>query len=549
MNRQQRRQQEKQKKRNGRSKVSTPARPVAAQRRLEQGVELYTANRFSEAEAVFREITKAYPDIAHAFFLLGATLEAQGRIKDCISEYESATIKAPQNDTYLNSLALVCEQQGDDERAIELFQKAIQVNPESLLGHYNLGNSYYRKNQNDKAIGCFQKAVSINPKQLEPHINLSTALQKVNRLVEAVDSFRNVLALDPTNASAHHNLGNCHRYLDRPEDAITHHRQAIELKPGNAKYRYGLAFPLLACGQIQEGLDAYEYRFQGTVEPRRFSKPLWDGRSDLTDQTILIWGEQGVGDVVIWASGVTEIISRAKHCIIECHPKILGLLQRSFPDAEVREETPEPDEDRADIDTHLPIASLFQRLRPDLSAGLSPDAYIKADPERVEFWRTRLAELGPGLKVGISWASPHATAKRAPNYTDLTEWASILQTPGVDFINLQCMDYKNDLNHIRDTLGITVHNFEDLDLFHDIEGISGLVTALDLVISVATGVAPISAALGTKVWQLTWRQSPWSNFLLSPRGPDVTYFYRNTMEPWDGAIKEVAGHLAELTTD
>ncbi len=547
MNRQQRRKLEKQNKKSRRSPVvQNSATASPPQERIEEGVQLYNAQQYPNAETIFRELTSSFPTHAHSYFLLGAVLEAQGNKFEAKAAYEKAVTLNPANGDYHNHLALLYDSSGDPDRAISAFQKTIQVNPQNFMAYYNLGNTLSRQGNIEDAIKCFQSACALNPKQLEAHLNLANSLQAVNRIDEAIASFKNVLGLNPSYAAAHHGLGTCLRYLDQMGDSIIHCRQAITLAPENASYRYGLTFPLLASGEVREGLDAYEYRFQNSVVPRIFSQPLWDGASDISEQTILIWGEQGTGDVVIWASAVSEVISKARHCIIECHPKLVELLDRSFPRAEVIPEDPARDAIRTDIDTHVPIASLFHRLRPDLSAGLSPAAFITADRNRIDFWENRLRELGPGTKVGISWSSPHMTPKRAPNYTDLAEWAPILETPGMTFINLQCMNYEDDLKTAQKSLGVTIHDFEYLDLFHDIEGIAGLTTTLDLVISVATGVAPIAAALGTKVWQLTWRQSPWSNFLLSPRGPDVTYFYRDTLDSWDDVIAEVAGQLAIL---
>ena len=68
-----------------------------------------------------------------------------------------------------------------------------------------------------------------------------------------------------------------------------------------------------------------------------------------------------------------------------------------------------------------------------------------------------------------------------------------------------------------------------------------------MVISVSTVAAPLAAGVGTLTWLAALRQSPWHNFLLSARGPDVTHFERNLNETWDAAFAAMAGRLRDLT--
>ena len=81
--------------------------------------------------------------------------------------------------------------------------------------------------------------------------------------------------------------------------------------------------------------------------------------------------------------------------------------------------------------------------------------------------------------------------------------------------------------------GKTVHNFDDLDHYNDLEDVAALCAALDIVVSTKITVPLISAGVGTVTKLANWRQSPWNNVLLNPAGPLVEIFERNTWEPWD----------------
>ena len=73
-------------------------------------------------------------------------------------------------------------------------------------------------------------------------------------------------------------------------------------------------------------------------QQRHFSQPLWDGKKSLNGKRILLWCEQGIGDTIMWSSCLSLVSSQAEHCILECQEKLVPLLERSFPNVEVKPE-------------------------------------------------------------------------------------------------------------------------------------------------------------------------------------------------------------------
>ena len=100
-----------------------------------------------------------------------------------------------------------------------------------------------------------------------------------------------------------------------------------------------MGFALLAKGMLKEGLEEREWRWKTPTPPSRerfFSQPMWDGIADLKDRTILIWGEQGIGDMIVWSYVLPQVNAYAGHCILECQPKLVQLFTRTFPYIDVR---------------------------------------------------------------------------------------------------------------------------------------------------------------------------------------------------------------------
>ena len=522
---------------------------------LDDAVDHHRAGRLIEAEEIYRRILATEPDDPYALCLLGTVAQATGEYGQAVDLISRAiAVKSDYTEAYCNLGATLLAMERFED-ALASLEQALALNPDSTEAHSNRGVALMKLERPEEAVESYRRAIRIKPDYAEFHFNLGNALNETGRPEDAVESYRKAIALKPEHAEAHHNLGNVLRDRghpgeaadDAPDDAIASYRRAIEIRPDYAEAHHNLGFALLGMGARQEGLDEYEWRWRvptcSSSQPP-FRKPLWNGTDDLAGRTLLLWPEQGPQDVSTWASGIPEIIDRAGHCIVEVYPKLVPLFARSFLEAEVR-----PDSESlnaspaADFDVHLPMGSLFRHLHQDLSS--TADAFLLPDPNRVAFWKQRLSDLGPGPYVGISWKSPMVTPARSPNYTRIDEWGPLFAQPA-RFINLQCGDDLDDRVRAEERFGVTVHDFDDLDLFDDLDDVAALTAALDVVISVSTAVVAIAAGVGSSVWLIAWRQSPWNNFLLAPRGPDVTRFERNTDESWDAVFAALAERLRDL---
>ena len=110
-------------------------------------------------------------------------------------------------------------------------------------------------------------------------------------------------------------------------------------------------------------------------------------------------------------------------------------------------------------------------------------------------------------------------------------------------------DFSDDIAKVKEEIGVTVHNFDDLDQFNNIDDVAALSLALDMVVSIANIVPLISAAVGTSTKLASWRQSPWNNVLMKPRGPLVDKFERDTWEPWENVFNLITNDILKFAKD
>ena len=266
----------------------------------------------------------------------------------------------------------------------------------------------------------------------------------------------------------------------------------------------------------------------------------------MNGKTILIWFEQGIGDTITWSSCLSYISSQAEHCILECQEKLVPLLKRSFPNIEVKAEDRSRDKERDDFDFHLPMGSLYKNLSEEILQKTKVDSYLIPNQERVDYWKKRLNSLGNGPYVGVSWKSTLMTHDRIPNYASIFDWFPLFKLPNIKFINLQPTDFEDSLKKIKHELGVTVHNFDDIDHWNNLDDVAALCNALDMVVSTKTTVPYISAGVGTLTKLANWKQSSWNNILLNPRGPLVQIYERNTWETWDNVFISISDDILKL---
>lgn len=556
-------------------------KPDFAEAHNNLGAVLYSLGRTEEAITAYQRSIALMPTYADAHRNLGNALRSAGRLADAVDRYHHALSLAPNSAETYNDLGVALKDLGRSDEAIECYGKVAALKPDYADGPYNLGVLFHDLGRMEEAIAAYRQAIAIKPDHVSALDNLSNTLMDVGRMDEALAFAERAVVVQPRRAAAyvnlgcalfetgrfedaaaaldtgrdlnpglaqvHSNLGKVLLTLGRPDEAVASARRAIAIEP-TADAHINLGFALLWRGEVREGLDELEWRWRTRKYGkglRRFVQPQWDGVADLTGKTILVWGEQGLGDEIMWSAFVPEIVVRAGRCIVECAPKLAPLLARSFPRAEVRPTDRTRDEARTDIDLHVPMGSLFRVLGAEAPRT---DAFLVPDPERVAYWKGRLAALGSGPFVGMAWTSSMVDASRSHGYTRLEDWAPVFGTPEVVFVNLQHGDCADALKEANTRFGVVVHAIEDLDLFDDLVEVANLIAALDLVITIGTAVSAIAAGVGTPTWRMTWRHDSNNNSLYTLAGPSVTHYYRDTGDTWDAAFKDIAGRLAALAS-
>ena len=512
------------------------------------GLVLQGQGKIDEAIEAYNKSISLNPDSPETLNNLGITLQHQRKLDEAIEAFKKALLLKPDFAETYNNLGSVYQDQRKLDKASEAYKKAISLKPDYAEFYCNIGVVLKEQGKLDEAIDAYHKALSLKPNYPDAYNNIGIVLEEKNSLDEAIDAYNKALSLNPNYAEVNTNIGVVLLQKGMLDEAIEAHKKSIALKPDFVKAHHNLMFPLLNSGKLKEGLDENEWRWKTDElisSQRYFLQPIWDGKQSLNGKRILLWSEQGIGDTLNWSSCIPLITSQAKHCILECPKKLVALLKRSFPNVEVKAVNISSDLERDDFDFHLPMGSLYKHFIPEITQKPEPAAYLVPDPVRINLWKERLRSLGKGPYIGVCWKSSVVSSYRLKHYPPISEWLPVFAIPDVTFINLQYKNFTNDLAKVKDELSITVHHFEDLNQYDDVDDVAALCKALD--IAVTTKVTPmiLTSAVGTPTKIANWQQSTWNNILTNPVSSSVDMFEKNTWEPWDKIFNLIAQDISK----
>ena len=176
--------------------------------------------------------------------------------------------------------------------------------------------------------------LQIDAAYAKAHFNLGNVYKDIGQASEASACYRRAHLCRAGIGRGPHQPGRRPAAARAPGEALDCHDRAVQLRPDDAEAHFHRAGTLLLMGDYERGWDEYEWRWRYDLTPREFTAPAWNG-SDLSDQTILIHCEQGVGDEIFFASCVPDVLALSRQCLIECDPRLVPLFARSFPLAEV----------------------------------------------------------------------------------------------------------------------------------------------------------------------------------------------------------------------
>jgi tetratricopeptide (TPR) repeat protein len=565
--------------------VEQPAPPPPADKNFRNELKAIAdalgAKDIEKALALARAAESRYPEEADVLQVAALAFEEAKQLAPALERARAAIARKPDRAEYHITAARLLVKSGDQAAALDAAMQALRLEPGSAEVHATIAGIYHPWRE-DLAEEAARRAIELDPASHAGHGNLAAALWGLGRLDEAERPGREAVRLKPGQISYRANLALICKDQGRLDEARELYRGLLAEAPDHPKLALDLGTLATECeGDLEAARKWYRKARELSGEPRAFlsealidlldgrfetgwehyearkhvpdqrhqhamfaSIPQWRGEAPPA-RRLLVYGEQGLGDEIMFASMYGELAARVPRVTLLCEPRVGALFQRSFPGFEV---TPEPRNSQGErarslreIDCAIAAGSLgrlFRRRREDFP---NHSGYLTPDPAKIAAWKQRLP---PGCKVGISWIGGMQKTGRSRRSLSLAQLRPVLEHPGISWVSLQYTPCADEIAALAAAGGPRIAEFPSASA--DMDDLASLVAALDLVVSVCNTAVHVAGALGKEVLVMAPFVPEWRYGMRGERMvwyPSAQVFRQARYGAWDQVLEDVKARL------
>jgi len=520
-----------------------------------RGLALERLNRLDEALRSFNQAIAVKTDFTEAYSNRGLVLAKLHRIDEALASFNQAIAIDPGYAKAYSNRGLVLASLNRLDEALANHDHALAIKADFAEAHCNRGLVLASLNRLEEALASHDRAIAIKGSFAEGHSNRGLVLAELNRLDEALASHDRAIAIKGDFAEGYSNRGLVLARLNRLDEAIASYNRAIDIKPDFAPAHYNRSVTRLLAGDFENGWVDFEWRWRLESKSiassrRKFSQPLWLGEESLAGKSILLHGEQGLGDTLQFCRYANRVADRGAKVILEVEETLKSLLTGLEGVAQVMDKG----EALPAFDYHCPLMSLPLAFKTGLSDVPAEIPYLKSGPEKRLYWQEKLGKKGQ-LRVGLVWSGgyranqPEVWSVNSRRNIPLAKFA-LLKHPEIEFYSLQKgQPAESELSDLISAHWDGPHLIDHTSLLLDFSDTAALIEQLDLVISVDTSTAHLAGACGKPVWILNRFDNCW-RWLLdrsdSPWYPTARLYRQPRSGDWDSVIDRVRADLKLL---
>jgi tetratricopeptide (TPR) repeat protein len=511
------------------------------------GVLFGQVNKYSQALEFLSKALEINPNHAGANNNKGNVLKDLKRFEEALASYNQAIDIDSNHVGAQSNRGIVLKELKRFDEALASYDQAIKINPDYVDAYINRGNLLRDLKRFDEALASFDQAISINPNHAFAYSNRGNSLRDLKRFEEALASYEQAISINPNHAGTFCNRGIVLQGLQRADEALASYNRALEIDPDLITAHYNLSLFNLMKGNFKAGWLGYEWRWLDKdfdSEPLITNKPAWDFKK--TNQRLLVWAEQGVGDQVSFGNLLSELSEDVPNLLVQIDKRLVPIFTRSlpkikfFPDNLILPES--------DYDMHVPMGSLGKYLRNNEQEFLlGKNKFFISDQTRTQAIRQELS-ASKKLICGISWKSS-AGATGINRSLSLEKLAAIFDPAKISLVNLQYGDTSKDIGLLKKNIELI--QYKSIDTFSDLDGVASLIDACDFIVSVDNSIIHLSSALGKKTFVLLSYIPEWRilfNRDDSPWYPLAKLYKQERPGDWDVPLKKLETDLLNYIT-
>jgi len=421
--------------------------------------------------------------------------------------------------------------------AIESYGKSLILNPKTPEVYNNMGAALRGTGKLEAAVACYRFCLNIRPNHPGVYSNIGNAYRELGSLQLSIESHQRAVELAPNDASTHYNLGLALRDFGHTEQSLSAFETALRLDPNHVECRWDRSLTLLALGDYARGFEEFEWRWKLARTPKRaLTTPEWDG-AKLKGKTVLIYQEQGIGDMIQFARYIPLVKEQGVNVVVECQPELASLMS-TVPgiDKVINVGSALPK-----YDCHIAMMSLARVFKTTLETLPNKTPYM-GPPEGVSIQLP--TSMDHQRQIGIAWARRPTHTNDINRSCDFKYFIELLGVPGVSVYSLQKGLYEADIKEN----GCSALVIEMGSKLNDFADTTALIQQLDLVITVDTAVAHLAGAMGKSVWVVLPFAADWRWMVEtseSPWYPSMRLFRQRKPGNWKQVFIDIREALCE----
>jgi len=534
--------------------------------------------KFSDALDQFSkciEINKDDPDIYNN---LGLLYYENKKLDLAILNFEKYLTFNSNSAFGYNNLGLVYLAQKDFDNAEKSFFKSIELKLDFFEPYYNLGITFNKKMLYEKAISFFKKglilrkdfyqaysnmavshiemqdyqaalenanlALKLNPAYHEGYLNIGFIYSVLKKNDLAINNYDQALKLKPNYSEAYNNKGISLEYLHKFIEAENCYDEAIKSNPSNPDPYFNKGVLNLKLKNFDLGWNGYEWRkklddrYMIKKKLKEYDSYLVPKFQDLTNKKVLIYCEQGLGDIIQFSRYIKKLSDCGIHVVFKIQKNLIKLFEKFSDYCELTFD----DIDLSRFDYVCSLLSLPLVFNTTFQDIPNENFYLNVNKEIDLFWKKKIESHN--FKIGINWRGNLKNKKMLSRSFDLELFRDISEIKNVILINLQ-KDFDSKKDNVENPIKIKI--FPDLDSGNDaFLDTAAIINNLDLIISTDTSIVHLAGALGKPVWTILNYDADWRWFLndnKSPWYPSMLLFRQKTEGSWKEPFNEIKSYL------
>jgi len=541
-----------------------------------RGLDFLNRELYLEAESAFRASLKIVPDRESVLVNLSATLLKLEKYTDVtkisnqiltlnssnkeawlnlgnahlkLKEYEQALASYDKAISLTSDYAEAWSNRGNVlkelaqyEEALASYDKAVNLTPDYAEAWSNRGNTLHELEQYEEALASYDKAISLKPDYAEAWSHRGNALLRLKQYEQAVASQDKAISLKPDYANAFYNRAIAYQELKQYDQAIASYDKAIGSEPNHYDAYWNKSLTQLLTGDLQGGWTNYEYRWvrKDATEKRYQEIASLKRLDDAKSSAVLVWWEQGYGDVLQFSRYVPLLAERAGQVTFVVPVALETLIRRSLPSVKVISS----EEPIGDIDFQVPLMSLPRLFSSELSNIPFTGRYLKTRQSNIDRWREKLNLDHSRINIGIACSGNAENEHDKFRSMDLSFFEPLSKVANLYLIQKDVRQGDKDFldrNPDIKFLGDQISTFEDS---------ASIVEHMDLIVTVCTSLAHLAGALEKRTMVLLTWNSDWRWFLDrqdSPWYSSVKLFRQTKPRDWESVMQAAISELKQDT--